>query len=112
MTRNNLIKYGLTVLTASTALIGAGGTAQAQDNKKPNILVIWGDDIGIDNVSAHMWIFVPLEQKLKEFLVSLPQYPFQAGLNMNPANLNYNTLKVAGALRQLESMQQIGDPND
>jgi arylsulfatase len=27
--------------------------AQAQDNTKPNILVIWGDDIGHDNISAY-----------------------------------------------------------
>jgi arylsulfatase len=27
--------------------------AQAQDGKKPNILVIWGDDIGITNISAY-----------------------------------------------------------
>ena len=46
MKRSNLIKYGLTVLTASTALLGAGGTAQAADAKKPNILFIMGDDIG------------------------------------------------------------------
>ena len=52
MKRNDLIKYGLTVLTASTALIGAGGTAQAAD-KKPNILIIWGDDIGGFNISAY-----------------------------------------------------------
>jgi arylsulfatase A-like enzyme len=52
MKRNDLIKYGLTVLTASTALIGAGGTAQATD-KKPNILIIWGDDIGQFNISAY-----------------------------------------------------------
>jgi arylsulfatase len=52
MTRKNLIKYGLTVLTASTALMGVGGTAQAQ-TKKPNILILWGDDIGIYNISAY-----------------------------------------------------------
>jgi len=40
MKRSNLIKYGLTVLTASTALMGVGGTAQAQ-TKKPNIVIIW-----------------------------------------------------------------------
>ncbi len=45
MKRITLIKYGLALLTASTALIGGGGTAQAQD-KKPNILFIMGDDIG------------------------------------------------------------------
>jgi arylsulfatase len=52
MKRNDLLKYGLTVLTASTALIGAGGTARAAD-KKPNILILWGDDIGGFNISAY-----------------------------------------------------------
>jgi arylsulfatase A-like enzyme len=53
MKRSNLIKYGLTVLTASTALLSAGGTAQAADAKKPNIVIIWGDDIGITDISAY-----------------------------------------------------------
>ncbi|MEE4638774.1 MAG: sulfatase-like hydrolase/transferase, partial [Wenzhouxiangella sp.] len=26
---------------------------QAQDNEKPNILVIWGDDVGMWNISAY-----------------------------------------------------------
>jgi arylsulfatase A-like enzyme len=53
MTRRNLIKYGLTVLTASSALVGVGGTAQAADAKKPNILILWGDDIGWFNPSCY-----------------------------------------------------------
>ena len=52
MKRSNLIKYGLTMLTASTAFLGAGGTVQAAD-KKPNILVIMGDDIGMWNIGAY-----------------------------------------------------------
>src|SRR3954462_5999806 len=52
----------MTLWTARTwalALAGLGATvgsalpAQAQEAKKPNILVIWGDDIGWYNVSAY-----------------------------------------------------------
>jgi hypothetical protein len=43
--------YGLSLLTATAALVGVGGPLQAQD-KKPNILIIWGDDIGQFNNEA------------------------------------------------------------
>jgi arylsulfatase A-like enzyme len=52
MKRNKLFSYGLTVLTASTALIGVGEEAHAQ-GKKPNIVVIMGDDIGMWNIGAY-----------------------------------------------------------
>jgi arylsulfatase A-like enzyme len=45
MKRNKLLSYGLTVLTASAALLCAVVPSQAAD-KKPNILFIMGDDIG------------------------------------------------------------------
>ena len=35
------------------ALVAMAGSAFAQDAKKPNILVIWGDDIGQSNISAY-----------------------------------------------------------
>src|SRR6478735_5994230 len=44
--KRKLIRYGLSLLTAVVALTAA----QAADNK-PNILVIWGDDIGTWNCS-------------------------------------------------------------
>ena len=37
----------------SAALFAAASSASAQDAAKPNILVIWGDDIGQGNVSAY-----------------------------------------------------------
>ena len=47
-----LLTYGLSLLTAGVALFGALTPAQAQAAaKKPNILVIWGDDIGTWNIS-------------------------------------------------------------
>src|ERR1700752_542554 len=47
-----VVSYGLSLLTATVALIGAGGALQAAD-KKPNILVIMGDDIGMWNIGAY-----------------------------------------------------------
>ena len=35
------------------ALMAAAGSAFAQEGEKPNILVIWGDDIGQSNISAY-----------------------------------------------------------
>jgi len=47
MTRNRLV----VILVACTVAAVAAGPAAAQD--KPNILVIWGDDIGQFNISAY-----------------------------------------------------------
>src|SRR5258708_2733909 len=47
-----VVSYGLSLLTATVALIGAPGPLQAQE-KKPNIVVIMGDDIGMWNIGAY-----------------------------------------------------------
>jgi len=52
MKKSNVVQRGLSVLVIALALLGAAGTAAAQA-KKPNILVIFGDDVGYWNVSAY-----------------------------------------------------------
>ena len=47
-----VVSFGLSLLTATAALIGAAGPLQAQD-KKPNILFIMGDDVGWFNIGAY-----------------------------------------------------------
>jgi arylsulfatase len=42
----------LSLLTAGATLYGVSATVQAQD-KKPNIVVIMGDDVGIENIGAY-----------------------------------------------------------
>jgi arylsulfatase A-like enzyme len=49
---HRLLTFGLSLLLAGAALFNAIAPAQAAD-KKPNILVIWGDDIGLSNISAY-----------------------------------------------------------
>ena len=51
ITRNLLHRQAAVALIALTAC-AAAFTAQAED-KKPNIVIIWGDDIGQSNVSAY-----------------------------------------------------------
>ena len=57
-------------------------------------------------MADNIWLFVPLQQKLKEFLVTIPQYPFQEGMNMSAGDINYNTLKAAQALKQLQYLTE------
>ena len=40
-------------LLAATTAVLPGSTAAAQGGKKPNIVIIWGDDIGQSNISAY-----------------------------------------------------------
>ena len=47
------IGRGLSRSPASALAVGSALPAQAQEAKKPNILVIWGDDIGWYNISAY-----------------------------------------------------------
>jgi arylsulfatase len=51
-TNRKIFSYGLSLLTAGAALYGVTTTVQAAD-KKPNILILWGDDIGEFNISAY-----------------------------------------------------------
>jgi hypothetical protein len=59
-----------------------------------------------------MWLFVPIQQQVKNFLATIPQYPFQEGSNMNAAGINYQTLKAAAALKRLEDIEDLGSPTN
>jgi len=54
--KNKMKQIGLLIAVftvVAAGVLAAPQKAEAQDNKKPNILVIWGDDIGITNISAY-----------------------------------------------------------
>ena len=54
----------------------------------------------------NIWLFVPVQQKLKAFLTTLPEYPFQQGSSLNAANINY--FAPGGA--SPEALEGVGDP--
>jgi arylsulfatase A-like enzyme len=59
-----------------------------------------------------IWLFVPISQKVKAFLLTIPQYPFQEGSNLNPANVNYTSLKAAEAMKRLEELETMSSPHN
>jgi arylsulfatase len=54
----------------------------------------------------NMWLFVPVQAELRKFFVTIPEYPFQEGANLNAAGINYNSLKAMKALKMLEQLEQ------
>jgi len=60
----------------------------------------------------NLWLFVPVQQKLKEFLLTLPQFPFQEGSSLSAGNINYTTLKAAAALKKLHELESLSAPTN
>ena len=60
----------------------------------------------------NMWIFVPIQQVIKEFLVTIPDYPLQEGSSLNAAGINYQTLKAASAMKRLQDLESLARPNN
>ena len=60
----------------------------------------------------NIWLFVPVQQKLRTFLMSLPEYPFQQGSSLNAANINYDSLKAMMAMKRLEQLETMASPHN
>ena len=53
-----------------------------------------------------MWLFVPLQGAISEFLKTIPQYPFQTGSSLSAAGISYDLFRRADAMKQLESLTE------
>ena len=60
----------------------------------------------------NLWLFVPVQEKIKEFLATIPSFPFQEGSSLNAAGINYQTLKAAAALKRLHELESLSAPNN
>ncbi len=54
----------------------------------------------------NMWLFVPVQQKIGEFLATLDKYPMQEGSSLSASGINYRSLKAAKALQTLEELNK------
>ncbi|UVE19541.1 arylsulfatase [Pseudomonas sp. LS44] len=51
-----------------------------------------------------MWLFVPVQAQIQAFMATIPQYPFQEGVSLNPANISYQSLAVKQAMMKLQKL--------
>jgi arylsulfatase len=58
-----------------------------------------------------LWIFVPVQEKLKELFGGFMDYPYQFGSSLNAANISYQTLKVAEAMKRLGQLEELETPH-
>ncbi|HTY41129.1 MAG TPA: arylsulfatase [Thermoanaerobaculia bacterium] len=60
----------------------------------------------------NIWLFIPVQQKLKAFLLTIPQFPFQQGSSLNAANINYTTLQAMQAMKRLHELESLAAPSN
>jgi arylsulfatase len=58
----------------------------------------------------NLWTFVPAQTYIKEFLATIPPFPFQEGSSLNAAGINYNTLRLQEVLKRLQSLEGFSPP--
>ena len=54
-----------------------------------------------------MWVMVPMQQVIKNFFSTIPDYPFQAGSSLSVQNVGYGTLQQKEAIEKLKTMESI-----
>jgi len=60
----------------------------------------------------NMWIFVPIQGVIKDFLATIPGYPFQKGSSLNAAGIDYSLFEKMDAMKRLQQLENIARPNN
>ena len=61
-------------------------------------------------MADNMWLFVPVQVELQNFLASMADYPFQEGQSLNAGNINYRSLKAMEILNPQRTAGAEGQP--
>jgi arylsulfatase A-like enzyme len=60
----------------------------------------------------NMWLFVPVQGVIKDFLDTMDEYPVQMGTSLNAAGINYNTLRAQAVMERIEKMEGFALPGN
>ena len=60
----------------------------------------------------NMWILVPTQGVIKDFLGTVPDFPFQKGSSLSAAGINYKLFDNMDALKRLKQLEDIARPNN
>lgn len=60
----------------------------------------------------NMWLFVLVQSVIKDFLATIPDFPFQKGSSLNAAGINDGTLERIDALKRLDELETLAQPNN
>ncbi len=63
----------------------------------------------------NLWLFVPIQVEVKNFLITIPDYPFQMGSSLSAGGVNYGLIEKAKAMNNLKEliirMDKLGTGN-
>jgi arylsulfatase len=63
-------------------------------------------------MADNMWLFVPVQQQIQNFLGTIADYPFQEGQSLNAGDINYRSLKAMQILQQIREKGLIELPRN
>jgi arylsulfatase len=58
-----------------------------------------------------MWLMVPAQGFVRDFFMTIGDYPFQAGGSLSAANIGYHTLERQKAMSNLKELMDISIQN-
>jgi len=61
-------------------------------------------------MADNLWLFVPIQEQVQQFLSTLEGYPFQEGVNLNAGGINYRSLKAMKIIKQISEKGLLGAP--
>jgi arylsulfatase len=60
-----------------------------------------------DWYARQMWLLVPIQLVIIEFLVDFTDFPYQTGSSLNASNINYGLLRQQDALKRLKDLEAL-----